>query len=112
MTPLEELQAAHDHLLALRTQASPGPWTGGEWNDAPGWDHTQVVSSGDMGDVTDYIDTLDVQLIVTLHRTIDAQLHLLREAIDYHKSYVPEWQGVSLTEGELILARAINGEAS
>lgn len=112
MTPLEELQAAHDHLSALRNQACPGPWEPGEWDTAPGWEHRQTIASGDMGEVTEYIDTLDVQLIVTLHRTIDAQLMLLADALE-QANMVGRNDGHQMIDKiGLALARAINGEAS
>lgn len=79
MTPLEELQAAHAQLSDLRERAAHGP--------------------------RGHLNIEDVDLIVTLHRTIDAQLSILQEGI-----YDVQGAGGLSTDWWVHqLARAING---
>lgn len=89
MTPTERLQAAIDNLEQLRAESSgPNPWIVDR-------DFPQIVlhpdQSGNSWDGTVVADTgqdelglprtpADARLIVTLHRTIDAQLAILRFA--------------------------------
>lgn len=112
MTPLEELQAAHKRLSELREAAFPGPWSRGDRAPA-GWgrdDLNTVACENGGGEVTDYIDVTNVDLIVTLHRTIDAQLVILATAMqDYEGIFVGD---CPYPPHVLSLARAINGEAS
>lgn len=124
MTPLEELQAAHKRLSELHEDSAKGEW--GHWPEG-GWvevyakqpdaSREPVVQgvrplSGWQGPIyqNNYEPTAD--LIVTLHRTIDAQLEFLRIA-----QFLFEWDtGAGPMSAELAialdLARAINGEAS
>lgn len=90
MTPIERLQAAinlleqalsEEYLWRFDTWHSPGPWTAGVHDGD--WDGVRSAStisdsSGEL--VGQVIQSRDANLIVTLHRTIDAQLSLLRHA--------------------------------
>ena len=56
-------------------------------------------------------------LFVTLHRTIDAQLTILRRDMDMHEKFtqnhqVGVWRDAVERAGDLALARAINGVSS
>ena len=88
MTAVERLEAAIAKLEQLKADSTPGPWD---------WQHSsvhggqvlaeQVVNQpGVSGDFTlvsaDTYLAADCHLIVTLHRTIDAQLDLLRAGLE------------------------------
>jgi hypothetical protein len=103
VTPLEELQAAHKRLSGLR-----GP--------EETWHHIERNGSKIVDDVDEYGGYIawvdqerDASLIVTLHRTIDAQLAMLAAAIKVHQD-IP-WADFADIPDHLALARAINGEA-
>ena len=89
MTPVQEIQAAIDKLTALKSVRVMYPdkyeCTVAEWRAA-------------------------CSLITTLHRTIDAQLHILQETI-FQLSGAPESRGFIGNEFNLImqLVTAING---
>lgn len=87
MTPLEELQAAYAQLSDLRERAAHGP----------------------LGQ----LNVEDVDLIVTLHRTIDAQLAGLKHGIMVEQRRWPnDTQNLRIARKHwLPLARAINGGA-
>ena len=92
MTPVQEIQAAIDKLTALKSVGVMYPdkyeCTVAEWRAA-------------------------CSLITTLHRTIDAQLMLLRESLDFYENS----QAIGMPEIEMseyygathALAVAING---
>lgn len=91
MTPLERIQTAIDKLEQLKADSTPGPWLSstsgfGSWIEAP---VNEGFVAGGTGQNTD--------LIVTLQRTIDAQLNILRGA---------------LTDPELLLYGEAHGSAS
>ena len=68
MTPEQRLQAAIEKLEALRGAGTPAPWT-------TTWGSATVPAADDLG-------SGDADLIVTLHRTIDAQLAILYRALN------------------------------
>lgn len=108
MTPLEELQAAHKRLSKLRQVSDkydPAPWV---LDDMVITAH--IAANGGTGDICydeggGVFDGDTADLIVTLHRTIDAQLAIIQRAIDW---YVEEAMAYIGPE-DLALARAING---
>lgn len=83
MTPVERLQAAIEKLERLKDTATPGDWRAGSdtygnaevrsWFDNDQNGNTRIAH-------TYAHDRADSYLIVTLHRTIDAQLAILRSA--------------------------------
>ncbi|MCS6578213.1 hypothetical protein [Curtobacterium poinsettiae] len=76
MTPLEELHAAHKRLSELSGVAARGPWE--VIGERPGDDSpAEALLAGNGWQIGDWLDGADAQLIVTLHRTIDAQLAIL-----------------------------------
>lgn len=101
MTPLEELQAAHKRLSHLRTSSAPGPWL----VNVAGFEEFDVEGEQPFNVGSTYARA-EADLIVTLHRTIDAQLKVLERGIA--REHV-KWGADSPV---LDLARAINGEAS
>jgi len=115
MSALEEIEAAIEKLSALRGDT---PWAlagGGEWINPIG-----ITVAPDDGGVS----PREADLIVTLHRTIDAQLRILKTAIadivrwtdaDSEWGWEPQ-DGPTPKDSAFIakldLARAINGTAS
>ena len=53
----------------------------------------------------------DAELIVTLHRTIDAQLEILTDAVVWFNDSCCDEHGLKGSAPALALARAINGDA-
>lgn len=94
MTPAETLAAAIEKLEGMRNRAQPGPWTYANIESVGGgslygsevrvaqihWDNhdTRPVHRPICEDEAD----ASGDLIVTLHATIDAQLAILRAALD------------------------------
>lgn len=119
MTPLEELQAAHKRLSEQRDASlrhAVGRWSN-EDDDEPMMRKEIVGSHGAVGVM---YDSEHADLIVTLHRTIDAQLAVLCAAISATEAWLDpdgpfgyeEQDGIYPTgktaEAALALARAIN----
>lgn len=105
MTPLEELQAAHTRLSELVT----GHNNGHAWMQLR--DHAGIESACADGPhfIADVTEERTAELIVALHRTIDAQLVLIAEAMeDLAGIFIGD---CSYPYQVLALARAINGEA-
>ena len=117
MTAAQEIQAAIEKLTTLKEQSTPGPW---------GWDSQGIVQSFDIsvqvgkheweriGVVApEHVRDADAELIITLHRTIDAQLEILRLHLDSLTN--PDYDHEEDEDFErdysdiLDLARAING---
>lgn len=112
MTPLEELQAAHKRLSELRDGTAT--WTTRYRGAMRGYgvESDRRV----MWVATEIEEEHDADLIVTLHRTIDAQLELLEDRCLDDVSYQvqgdkwPALQKVrTVDRSVLALARAING---
>lgn len=79
MTPVQRLQAAIDRLESLREEAPPGPWE--HWLSQA----SRVLYSGldldhpiSAEEVLTAHSKYSTQLVEVLHRTIDAQLAILR----------------------------------
>ena len=92
MTPVGEIRAAIEKLTELRSESKPGPWT-------HTWGSATIPAADDLA-------SEDADLIVTLHRTIDAQLNILRGEVTFCKV-----SGFSPSGNKVDLARAINGPA-
>jgi hypothetical protein len=115
VTALEEIQAAVDKLTALKVASQPGTWIHQPYGDQnQNGDHC----GGDIFDRNgEYllmeVPDADGELIVTLHRTIDTQLAILRETL-FQLSAAPEARGFIGNEFTLFrrLADAINGATS
>ena len=102
MTELEDtvskLTAARDHLKELR-EAS----TGTHWIVIADQEGSNICPKNEGGVILwgEYADSRDTELVVTLHRTIDAQIALLEVAIRFS-----EFEGFPEIEA---LAEAILG---
>lgn len=121
MTPLEELQAAHNRLSELRKESDQ--YEGGPWGALPSEERAVLSTIGsEIGGQLAYgrhevlYDAPTADLIVTLHSTIDAQLAVLAGASGRASRFErgTEWQIIQRQVREiepdaLALARAING---
>ena len=108
MTAVERLEAAIAKLERAKDFTTSGPWEHVRDSEAafgykPVWE--SLVLSGGGEAILDWgsdVREADAELIVTLHRTIDAQLAVLRAGLSY---------GAPL-HTELALADAILGDNS
>ncbi len=73
MTPVERLQAAIEKLETLRSQTG--------YYESHGWLVENVTVGFEYDPREEQAPLTNDDLIVTLHRTIDAQLAILREAL-------------------------------
>lgn len=107
MSAVERLQAAIDKLERLRAEATPNPWhASGRYighREADGKSIRYHLRAGES----------DADLIVTLHRTINAQLAILRAGIKNEsvRRSSTLWSGL-LDESACALADAILGSDS
>jgi len=104
MSAVDEIQAAIDKLTKLRDESTSGPWWA--WHPESGRGNSSVdAPSGDPDNPKMPVEGErdDVDLIVTLHATIDAQLAWLGVAATVPVLNESAWRY------ELALARAING---
>ena len=119
MNPVERLRAAIEKLEWLRDHSTPGPWAIDD-NDAAIFTFGPTVAGGTIA----YVNTDqrtgdrrpygDASLIETLHRTIDAQLAILRSAVKFLGSVGHHTSSIAspFVDGALALADAILGEES
>jgi hypothetical protein len=120
MNAVETIQTAIDKLTALKSKSTQ-PTDGTNW--VRGRDEKRYESSRDVytgpnedtagsADIIFGIDPVDASLIVTLHRTIDAQLDFLRTARGFYGAGISGPDVANLfAEHALALARAITGGA-
>lgn len=103
-TPAEELDAAIAKLSTLQAGITAGSW-GGHQNIL-GVDRVRAADGYIVAEVYgDNSQEANAELIVTLHRTIDAQLAILREGL----ALIESNEDVELLyANELALGRAIN----
>lgn len=107
MNAAETIQAAIDRLAALRESATQGPWLGWkQYNPLYGMQYgiesgrgEEVFASGALRD--------DVELVEMMHRTIDAQLAILRHAVQFNRGDL----GIGINRHAVALAEAILGGA-
>lgn len=103
MNNLETIKAAIAKLETLRDGATPGRWAyyNEPWGDIMSEQQPGLgVETSVAGEMSDF----DGNLVVTLHRTIDAQIVILQETVDYEDSF-----GIDDEDCTLLLARAILG---
>jgi len=108
VTPMERLVAAIVKLEDLQTVAPPAPW---------GIKPTIAARTiyGDVRTENEYqiaqcSESLTADLIVTLHRTVDAQLRILRDAaVRVNNGHLPD---LAIVESAVALADAILEEQS
>ena len=106
MTAVEEIQAAIVKLTALRDERGYVEMNG--WLAEPREGATGAIDDPGYGGFT------NDPLIVTLHRTVEAQLHILTGTVTLYPSFVANgtevlWLHAVERAGDLALARAING---
>jgi hypothetical protein len=90
MNAAETIQEAIDKLTALRDDAAEGPWLGWvQYNPLRGQMYGVENSEGPIADKV--ASREDAELIEVLHRTIDAQLAILRAAIEDHPRDRERW---------------------
>ena len=89
MNAVERLSAAIEKLEALKAESTQGGWRvvggGGNGVTIEGTRHLydQLIDAGDYAASREqFVNDVDPALIVTLHRTIDAQLAILRSEAD------------------------------
>ncbi len=89
MTPVERLQAAIEKLESMRAACTPGDW---DFESMPETGESRIYSGADgfafmsattvtFFPVPGGMKPNDAELIVTLHRTIDAQISILRAVL-------------------------------
>jgi hypothetical protein len=109
VTPLEELRAAHERLSELWNQTGGNYWQVGRSDPGEGWFYVQNADTGEDELYTERGTNVD--LTVTLHRTIDAQLAVLGHSFilaEWHERGQPSAGMRSELYDALELARAIN----
>lgn len=92
MTPVERLRAAIDKLETMKQESFDGPWVAHHpfsysWIEGAPY-------AGMRSKIAVQVDEPDAELIVTLHRTIDAQLAILRFAVGGLYD-LPEFMGLA-----------------
>ena len=128
MSAVETIQAAIERLETLRDKSTPRPWTAMEYDSNPGDQGVPIIGGGEIGSMdghlTAYTMTLgseeqsviDAELIVILHRTIDAQLEILQECRDFYANSqaigMPDTEMAEYYGNTVALAAAILGEES
>ena len=101
MNAVEKLKAAIEKLETLKAETTPGPWTTDSWFPGVAFEYDSywnlagpeyTATSGVYldGEPSIPIQAATADLIVTLHRTIDAQLAILRNAAEYFTDF-PEY---------------------
>ena len=105
MSAIEEIQAAIDKLTKMRGDGAE--W----WVFEPDPNAIYQTTEDDREDhVLDTVNESDRDLIVTLHRTIDAQLAILRVGSAAYAHYsTDEARDLGHDKASVQLARAING---
>jgi len=114
MSAVEEIQAAIEKLTKLKAESTPGPWFltyeksthPRLWGNASENDADPVALAQNRG---------NAELIVLLHRTIDAQLAILNHDVALFTEFeehgnARQWELAIERAGDLALARAINGD--
>ncbi|TFD51990.1 hypothetical protein E3T46_07835 [Cryobacterium sp. Hh11] len=120
MTAVDEIQAAIEKLTKLKLNAYRGAWkiVNKSMQGDHGLEHEkcdiQEVANGSWTEDDGYQPALlieEAELIVTLHRTIDAQLAILADFVDrYALRAKSDWVPIApAAANTLALARAING---
>lgn len=115
MSAVEEIQAAIVRLSAFKKYCTSGTWqvTQKHLSRPVGYDifnNKDYVVSDSEGYQGAIANIHDAVLIVTLHKTIDAQLAILREVL-FAADVEHNWDTLVYTNTAIDLARAIN-EAS
>jgi hypothetical protein len=107
MNAAETIQAAIEKLERQKADTTPGPWrVVNESLQGSRHDYDPMIDAGDYAASSErFVRPADAELIVTLHRTIDAQLVILRSGLA-HAGYADQVIPVHARA----LAEAILGE--
>jgi hypothetical protein len=110
MTPLEELQAAHERLTELWSFPAGIKWEAGSCDPGEGWFYIRNVGTGENELYTERGANVDRAVI--LQRTVQAQLAVLSDAaaIAAQEGSAETIKGLHVLSLGLIFARAINGD--
>lgn len=117
MNAVETLEAAITKLETLKTNSQGKYWYrsiggisayGAEFGASP--ESIVFTQDGERSAYSPQMTSLDADLIVTLHRTVDAQLVILREVIAA-RHVETNWPTLVYTEAALVLAHAILEES-
>jgi hypothetical protein len=116
LTPVQRLKEAIQRLETLKDTSTPRPWESCEddlTNEVDVWhdhEHRSHVAACGVAGMTHVL--ADAELIVTLHRTIDAQLAILHRELSFAQQY--GWPSNPFPErlDVLALADAINAGVS
>ena len=108
-TQIQEIRAAVDRLTALSKSVPEGEWYEGPTPGVleAGYPLFTRLINGIPYEAASTEEVVD--LIVTLHRTIEAQLSMLQDAIDFFDFSCCEDHGLRGSAPALAVARAING---
>lgn len=101
---IELIRQARERLEQLRDESTQGEWVGSTIFTglpfAPKIEGYSIRASGEL--VVEGSSLSDSELIVTLHRTLDAQIQILKDASEYKfESNIPL--------GAILVAKAIMG---
>jgi hypothetical protein len=109
MNAAEKIQAAIERLEELRDAATDGPWF--VTHERSTWPRVWGNNDGDDADAVASTEsgTSNAQLIVTLHRTIDAQLAVLTRAYNDIVRETHRYGGNGALGPAVALAEAICG---
>jgi hypothetical protein len=115
MKAAETIAAAIEKLEGLKGASTPGEWVvRGASIHGTSRKYQPLIDAGDFASSAERFENpVDAELLVTLHGTIDAQLRILTiasEDIEQHGDSEMAVEGIY--RPELLLARAILGEAS
>ena len=101
MTVVERLEAAIGKLEQLKADSTAGGWYAPEFTHGSVWAGTG--SSDDLLVVDDARLYGDADLIVTLHRTIDAQIAVLKVGAEFALITSNRWTDISVALADAIL---------
>ena len=116
MNAVEEIQSAIDKLTTLKAECTPGRWLVDAEDKCSIYYEdggATILQPEDWYPRGDNCPAENAELVVTLHRTIDAQLAILYEALDFATTS----SAIGMPETEILgyygttheIARAING---
>lgn len=109
MNAVKEIEAAHKKLTELRDGSALGPWEG--WKQYISLRNVYGIEARG-SEVAKTYSATETELIVALHRTIDAQLIILKYAQIMASGRGPAPFQFSTFGAALTLARSINGSTS
>lgn len=108
---IELIRQARERLEQLRAESTPGEWVAGtsaDHHDGDMWAGNRLVATFHrVSDKNSYAH-VDMDLILSLHRTIDAQIQILKNA-EWRYNNMSSEVYKRISTNELALAKAIMG---